>query len=713
MTYLANIENQEETVVLGILQPTFRLLSLTAIPSVGTNVYYQDISVNFVTDVYFNSTQFTAHTSTADFSTPTAHRYFYDKNAGRLYLDMTTHTSFTVDDIIRAETEFHVASKEVVFYRDPENSGTEQTIYGPFLAENFNVNRSVENNVDGFMPAISSGISLLNQNYEISRLSNESTLSKKRIRVYAISGKLLVTNVFKFIDGIVSSVSIDDSKMTLKVDDKILDFNGRFEYSGGLETFTDDLSGATVIIPQFDGKNIPEIWGMYSPVSCANVKYVAEGASVTDNNKFAICKHYGADVNSGRISMTITNKSGSDVTLSSVKGLNIRDELLTSSMVFCSHITAINRSTNTVTVTEIAEVPAIGQTIYRDRIGRCDSIFLDNGSPIFEMYRNGTGDFSTYSYSPFFDSTNKVLMTDINNTTSNNFQGTNGQRRGIAMRIYGEDLAYTLNGGALYSSDYGVKSKAHQVVYSYLRNKAGFVESDFDVPSLEALDDLEEETYDVGFAVPAIGSSAEVYPTHREIVSKILKSDFLSLFQSPENKIKLSRISKISGDPDHVIDKNEIYSFSYSENFQDISAKVQMRYRLSELVYFQSLTAYGVPPFTNEIIEEEDLGISGLYGSSATTTVDTLLYNDTQAADHALKRFYINAYPFNVFEAELPAYYLDVSIGDVVRLERYNVPGLSVDGKITGRVISTTFNGKSVGISCWTQVGVQNNVSAW
>jgi hypothetical protein len=546
LSVLANIENQKEVIYLARLFPSKREVAFSA-SDIGPTTVVADLNANFVTGLSFNGDSFSEHTSLDGFSVSTADRYFFDVNAQKLYLDYFGRTqNWTTTDVVQVDYEICLGSKEIAHLRDPLNSASESTIYRPNLQPNFALNKTVENQQDGFMPAITSSLTLTNVDYDLSTMFGRSTLSKKRAVVYILSGELSPQNTYFIFDGICTGANFSDESIQISVADSIFNFEGKFSYGDSRAIL--NFSDYTRLQLDKNKTFVPVVYGVVPLLECSNITYYEDSAPFSvGNTQYIAAKHYGNTTDDVLQYEIISVTGPTSYELNTVRGLNIGDEIYKSNTVASAsnsvRIRDIDRGTNNIIVGSTPESP--GTFFYRDRIAYAAMLNKETGQYTTLNRLDG----SNFSFNVSYDTTNKLILVDTPwNSAIQTAVGTD--QPVLVVRIYGEKNTFGITGETFNSlSRFGVNSKWHQVIYQYLREQVGFSENEINLNSFLGFESNLDGQYDVGFYLP---KDRQNLPSHREVISKILKSNFASLFLNEDQKIDLIQREKMDQVMSHL-----------------------------------------------------------------------------------------------------------------------------------------------------------------
>lgn len=722
MSFFENIEASKELVFLGVIKPSARLFDL----EVGSlsHIYLARLEASFVSSFKFNNTTFSAVSSLSDLDTPSANRYFFDRSAKIIYLDLSSQGVALDEDVLVAEYEFHLASKEIIFHRDPEDDQTELVSYEPYLDQNLSLKKSVDNNIDGFMPALSSQATLINTDYVVSSMLDRATLSRKEATFYALSGEPETDNLFKYISGIITRVSVDDNKISLSISDLIFTFDGSYTFIDNIQTYDQAQTSLSNLDPAFEGHFIPRVLGTVNSLPLANVEYEPSNGSFSDNNNYIVCKHYGGAANSNMLSYTISSSGSTSTVLNTADGITGGDEIILTNSGHLKHycfVTSVNYDTNTIFHTGGRDFsPSNGTTIYKHRVCNVHQVNTQNLTGTLYKRNDDPGNSTQHTY--LLDYVNipsdpwQVLRITANH--GGDLDDDRATYTKFFARVMGEPVIYPLNGAFLNLSDKGYHSKAHHVIYQYLIEQMQFLLDDINVDSFEALESDLENQFDIGLSIPLINEGTQI-PTHRDVISPILKSSFLSLYQDSNGKIALKRIDKIDSFSKNITE-DEILNISYKEDYTETSRLSRIEFRPATQVIGPRTSpteaSIIVANFNNKFDTFLDSDISNLHSTQKTKNLKTILFDKDQASDFAKKYFTIFGYGFNTYDITLPLEFSDINVGDSVKISRKLLPGfvdLGVVNEVFARVLSLTVGSKDIKITVWTQRGIQDSQGVW
>ena len=181
--------------------------------------------------------------------------------------------------------------------------------------------------------------------------------------------------------------------------------------------------------------------------------------------------------------------------------------------------------------------------------------------------------------------------------------------------------------------------------------------------------------------------------------------------------------------PDYEFDSSQIFNntFNYNENIIDLSKRVECLYREQE--FFRQNNVFHELPFSLVGVEKtqstsggydfrfsEASNVSNHYQGKSTQRIETIRQMDQQAQVHANRLRTIYLYPYNTFTFTVAIRHLDIEIGDTVRVKLDNLPGYSTingSNEILGRIVSLSIGEESIEVTCWDQIGIQQNQGVW
>lgn len=716
MSFVDNIENFENINTLAVIKPRSRLTSYynpfsTYTGFTASDIYAEPVPASFVTFfvglIGLTEITFTLRASKLDFTA--FNQYYFDRDEQILYF---TFDDPTVDHLFLADYELHLASSEMVFFRDPKDADSEEVLYLPYVGGPVSFQRAISEEIIGFMPSYGSSLDLINVDKALLRLFKSSTLSRKPVEAYLISGDTDVDNVYKTFTGIITDAQYTTDTIRLSIADTIFTFEGTYNLYTGENILNSDVSGR--IDPRHSLKYVKDVFGTVHNLRCANTDFNIEGGA-TFNNDYVICKHYAANQSASTITRTVVSNalSATDRTyLNDVTGINAGDNLFNHAILFDFYVWSVNREFNYVTHQGLGAAVAVDTVLSRERVGALYFLrYSDGQMNAVQRYFAGETVFWTTSV----DDQDQHLK--FNFPIPNLFHAdqpavdgsTSADQTVLVARVYSEPSTSTITGESFNGpSDHGINSKWHHVLYDYFIRQLFLPESAIDIPRFVALEADIDNQEDIGVSFP---NDFDI-PSHRENILKIISGGLHSVFQKSDGKISVTTIG-VMGTPDFVLDETEILSLSYDENFSNTISIMRLLFKFGdfrgghdfELQIGNLAPVNQEPGFVSDTFQ--DANFSYIYDSNREKSLESSLFVKSQANSLSEKLFFIYAYPYGEYTVNLPLKYLETDIGQVVELRhRYLAGGVSSQ---KARVMSIKYNGRSVELKLWTQQGIEDN----
>lgn len=609
--------------------------------------------------------------------------YFYQDPVTML-LSMLTSDHGGTDINIIITYELYFATKSLYAPSDPTSSG-DDVFWEPLLISVPESTYSSSDNEAGILASTSGSVSIINTSKYLDEHLSNSFLKNGYVYIYHWLTETISSNVSKIFDGFISDINLNDSSVNISVLDKLSKFDDIYRPRSGHVIF--NTTQYPDVDPEYENAGIRTVYGHLDNFLLVNIDYDADNAEIgTDpsvariiNRTYAVCKHYGA-LNDSSLDATITAKNAglSQITVDDASGLNIGDFIQnkTTSSSAWTQITAI--SGNILTVSNVT-IFSVSDEIRRHRVAAVyifDKTRRKYISPTEMPTFTITNDVLKITYSDSLEDAYPSFFDpyEIQPAGSVEFKHIHPGRHLLFAKVYGEidDSEIDSSQFSVPSPTTGVTSKWYEVLYTYLRKEVGFLESDIDVDKFISIqDDDNGGEINVGFSVP--DRPTDEFISHRELLSKFMKTCLSRIYLNFENKVSTERIIKL-GTSDFTIDQNDIIngsvSISYDNTDFGTASKVYYRYSDVSLIVFGSEYPYRSTSTSSNVFKYiHGYDVEKTYHAYTTHLADANIMRDR----------YLNyyAYPKMLLKMSLGIDFYDISVGDIVQISRDSLPGFA------------------------------------
>ena len=638
--------------------------------------------------------------------------WFYDVDTEILYFDDGTNpSSFT----IVATYEIYMGTIDAAWYRDPLDSTTRTVYFEPLITQSPAINQSSTDDLFGFLPTVSSSISVSNTTQFLQVHVYESSFQSADISVYHYLGDLTVANTKLILTGFCSNISYKESNTKIEIFDNRALFDEEFRHPSGLNFYASGtLSG---LDPDFEGRPIRKVFGYIDKLIPVNIDFEADNPSTTNNRTWIVMNPHDNLVS---LSPSVPSSPSSTTTrtyISSADGYRVGDTArIDSATDKYIEITAVNKTgDNYIEHAATAAAASSGDTVDRGFIGNV-IIYREGFVPLKLKY--------IQDYTIYTDATNKLAgFTLVDNFESNysasgelfNNSGSNAQTLLpsdlVFCRVYGPTNQETLSASAFGSdsSETANLAQAIVIIYSILKNNLGLSESELDTSTFTSLQS--SITDEIGFSIPT--KSGSNFPKYRQILGDIIQTLLLKFLVDDNGKYSLSQTGPL-GSVGKTIEDDEILknSFEYNFDYKDIVSNVIVEYQGSEVsnknqsgdLYYKTVTSTSdLANYLHKVTKQKTFKSLHFTESEAQTLADRLKY---ALGDRRGK-----------FKFKTKNRFFDSEINDIIRVTRTRLPGFvyssNTDRSRDGAVVSSNKKLVDIDIECDDQKGIEDNSGSW
>lgn len=730
MSYLTNLEKDYQQAQYMVVALPRRLITDTWQVYSG-DIYYIDFDYGYVSQVFqpvsANPNSGILVESTSGAASLTSGQFYYDYDAGRLYVRLFLDLDPNDYDMV-VGYELYFATVDVNWHRVPTDTTTTQVHFHGLITKPPTIRQASSDVIFGIIPTNSTSIDLIAVDGYLNPHLYDSSWNAVDIRVYHWVGKLASGNISRVISGVSQEPVYTDRSISIRILDRTNVLNRQYDYPNvfgnsffqigtivdtELEVITKDL-----------GKPIRKIYGRVDGFIPLN-KYPVEdnaGSLGSPYNKQWVITSDSSEL-APLITRTITAStllfgSTTELTFSSVDGLNVDDWVYftnSAETVVTNDIgiiVKIDDANNKIWV-ESGTQPSVGEKLKRSAVGY---VWVISDGVIYPF--NSANPSNGYTLSGGNLVLNRSLVDfgsprNINHTDQ------------VFIRAYGRDtIFFTLGGSAFGTKDARIGAITNPVVIIYdLLRGCGIQESDIDTASFTALEPLMDDT--LGFSVPQ--QEGQEFDTYKDIIQKICQTSLLRLYINENDKWEINQVGPI-GTVDFEIDDTDIIdgSFQYTLDHSDIVSDVKVEYSFSEFIYgvFSPANRYLNYEKSRSDVRNlhrirkyktiQSLHVSNILDAEEWST-DTVYFSDE--ADRLADRLsYIYGERRSFVRILLRPKFFGINVGDVVRINRTRMPGYELTDTVQSRdfvVIEVTKDLRGVEVVLDDQKGIEDNAGSW
>lgn len=691
MTYLALLEEEGiNAQYMVVMRPARRVVSFTL--SSGS-IYFNDFDFGYVSAIAVDGISLTLHTS----STLSAGQFYYDHEAGRIYIRKTDSTAPDASDYIVVTYEIHAATFDAHWYRNPTDNTTTEVYFDPIISSVPEIKSSVTDVLFGLLPTLSTSIGLVNAEHFLEKHVYDSSFLNKEILVYHWLDELETTNLKLVLRGRMGDVSYSGGRGSIRVFDTTDIFNKEFRSTGDAQFF--NVTDFPRVDPQFIGKPIRTVYGRVDGFVPVNVDHTRDDPTTSDNRDW-IVRANGAL--SHAVTATVTASPASTNTrtyLDSVVGLCVGDSIwLDKTTDEYRFITVVGA--NYIEHEALASGAATtGNTVKRGTVGNIE--IIQNGVRYRAHYNRDWTESVHLSGALQF-----TLSSSLE--TSLSMPATLSSTDTVYARVYGKRNLVTLSGGAFgtNSAIYGNLTNAAVILFDILKTYQGLAESEINLTSFTTL--LADVTDEIGFAIPA--SALDPYTKTKEVILRVMQSSLAKLYQDFDSKWKVSASGPIASTTKDITDDEIIrgsidYAFDYSDVYSDFVVKYAIQEQ-SESTFTRSSS-----------VRVESGYAKYVHGQSRTYETTSIHVDEAGAENLAEHLSFILGDRQGTYSLSTKNRFFDNIVADEISVTTEKLPGFEYNSdteRTRDFVISQIEKSlRRVKIKLTDQKGIQDNEASW
>lgn len=693
MSYATLLE--DETVksnYLAILQPRRRSTDFSVYSG---SVYSVSFDYGDVSSVYTDGVALTEAFSTS----LSAGQYYWDYTNEMLYVrTAASGNPNSVNTIITYN--LYVATYDAHFYRDPLDDTTRVIYYEPHIVKSPELKQSNTDSFFGFLPAQSSSITLNNAEHVYEKHLYDSSFNRANIYVYHWLDELDVDNIKLIYSGNMSDVSYDQNKVTIKTYDPNKFLDDEFRNPTGDNFYSYDTFPA--LNPSYFSKPIRQIYGRVDGFVPVNIDYVQDNPTTSDNRIWAVCN---GQTGISEISKTVSASPSSTTTrtyLNNCNGINVGDTIwLDGATDYYVEVTAVNR-----TGSQYIEHAAIGAPMASGEFAKRGFVSV--------VYIRKDNQVYTAKYKRDY-----TITTLANNASGFTFETSLESNLSLASnlspsdevfcRVYGRVNDVTLNAVA-YGSDNtqtGNMSNPMQILVDLMKRNVGIAEADMNLTSFTTV--ISSVTSASGMAIPK--SSTDNFPTYKDIIVQILKSELIRFYQNDDQEWEVSLVAPV-GTAEYEIASDEILrgSFSHDFKYSEILSDVTVEYNKRETDTVKQGNA-------EDTVSAESNVAKYVHLVKKQKTFDSIHVYETDAQVLADRLSFYYGDRLGTITLKTKNRLFNTKLGNIITTQRTAQCGFDFDSETvnnrTGVVTDTLKSLNSISITLDDQKGIEDNSGDW
>lgn len=557
MSYSTEVVKQNvERDMLVLMRPRRRVTSWTLHSG---SVYYNDFSFGYVTGVKVDGAALTAGSS----ASLSAGQYYYDFDAARLYIRKSSGTPSGTDWII-STFELYVATKEFNWHRNPLDDTTPQVLWRGLISDSPEISRSADELVLGFLPIASTSVKLSNEAEYLQEMIDESSFNLAECVVYRMAGdELDVDNFDKLFTGVCDEPEFDDKSVSINILDKSYNLDAPID-NGSSDTLLPDTAGTdgSGVDQAYAGAAIRQLYGRWQGVRFICVDAEIDAPTTSHNRDWmAMTQEHGAS----HFDATITSVVSNFVKQVSTNDAQLIAEMWAMGFSFCAlgssirQITGVNVSTGNITI----DASFVGGATLTILPFNCDAftrgIYLIRDSITFYKLAFGTqwSIAGVGGYGGYGVILNSGIEADFGLASN-----LNPQTDTVVADAAGALILPTINGSV-------VRSPYNPVVILYwiLTEVLGLSSDEIDEATFASL--AATSRCRAGLSLPDDVNGE--FPTHKDVIQRLLVSDFLQAFFDQDGKFTIRRIEPM-GAADLSVTDVEINDVKFDYSYKDLGS---------------------------------------------------------------------------------------------------------------------------------------------
>lgn len=705
MTYETNLEREDLAGELLVIMKPRRDMDSASWSVVSGTIYKQSFSLGIVSGVTSDGVALTEAASSA-LSTD---EFFYDYPNSKLYIDVGANPNTVT---IVSAYEIYLASDSINWHRVPTDDTTATVSFESILTNPPKIEFNLTDRAFGFMPTFTSALGANAHDDFWEKHLYDSSFNRIPVEIYHFIGDLDVSNFKKLSTTTVSRVQYSDDAVVFSLKSPVSVFDTEWRNGAdGVElksfyTLADHpfLDPSKVLTP------IRKVYGRVDKFIPVSLDYEAETPTVNENRRWGCISNDG---DHGNASTTVSGSSSTTTRtfLNNADGYNVDDSF---SMIVTdggggtmnARITAVDKtgSPHFVDHTTIAIPGSNGNSVARTTIGHI--VIVRDGVEYFGMIGR--------DYFRGISPSNENLLwfeMRVNTETNMGLPSAFDPRTDIMYcRVYGDDPAATFESVIVGSPSENTDNLTNgiAIVYDILKDHVGLDESVLDGDTFNSL--VASITDELSFAIPE--RSGERWPTFKEVITDVLSSMLLKLYQDNDGKWTLAQTGPLGAATKTVLN-NEIsigtlrYDFDYNDVYSDIIVTYRHR-EISDLNLNES---------QGDVVQSTSNRAKYLHNINRELKIGSLHLLEADAQIFADRLKYMFSEHRGEFSITVPKRLFDSEVDDVIEIIREKLPGFTftkgVENSRSMTVEKISKSLDSVRLKLADQKGIEDNSGSW
>ncbi len=687
MSYTALLEEEGiNAQYLAIMRPSRRVSSWTL--SSGS-VYYNTFAYGYVYSVSANGVALTQGSS----STLSAGQFYWDNEAGRLYVRKSDSVAPLAGDYLVVTYELHFGTFDAHWFRIPTDDTTTTVYFDPVISDVPEIKSNVSELLFGVLPTLSTSIRLINAEHIFEKHLYDSSFNGKEILIYHWLDELSTANMKLVQRGRLGNVAYNRGTITAQIFDNLNIFDKEFRSTQEFFNVTDYPSVDTAFI----GKPVRTVYGVVDGFVPVNIDFVRDNPTTSDNRDWVV-RADGASRND--ITRTVPASPASTNTrtyVDSVSGFKLGDSVwidkTTDEYRFVTAIGADYIEHDALS----SGAATTGNTVKRGTVGYVD--IVQNGTR-FRAHYNRDYTLSTHATG--------VLQLTLSASLESNLSmpSTLSSSDSLQLRVYGKQNSVTLSGGAFggNSTAYANLTSLEVILFDVLKTYAGLAESEINLTSFTDLNVTEE----IGIAIPE--KSSDNYPKIKEVLVRLLKTGLIRLYLDFDQKWKVSALAPISSSSKTIEDEEILRgSVDYDFDYSDVCSDFVVSYNHGER------NEAGNETF--QLVRASSSLAKYLHGINKTFSHESLHIDSSGAQTLCTRLSYALGDRQGVMSLSTKNRFFNNIIGDDIEVTSNKLPGFDFDIDTENsrdfRVEQIQKSLRRVTIKLSDQKGIQDNSGSW
>lgn len=702
MAYADLLDNEGiKSQYLAIMKPR-RVIDSASWSLVSGTTYEQSFDFGEIIILTSDDSTLTLATSTA----LSDGDWYYDVDNENLLIDIGVNPN--TKEIV-GTYEIYLGTFDAHFNKDPLDSSTRSVYYEPLIVQSPQINSSATDALFGFLPSLSTQISISNATQFLQRHIYESSWNRIDISLYHWLDELITDNVKLVSKGFCSSIRSNDNQISIRIFDNNEIFDSEYRNVAGLSFYA--VSAFPNLDPFYESRPIRHVYGVVDGFIPVNIDYVAESPTTSDNRDW-ICINPETNLGSLSVNPLVSPSSTATRTyLSNAEGFRVGDTVWIDSASGSGFdefpiVTAVNKSGNHyIEHLSITNVATSSDVVKRSFVGRVD---------IFRQSVKYTARYGR-DYDEYTDGTNKVAGFSFNTSMESNtgITGTLDASDLVFARVYGNLNTETLSasGFGSDSTETGNLAQAIVVIYSIMKNHLGLTEADdLDTATFSSLQGSVSD--EVGFAVPH--NDDQNFPSFRSLLTELFQTALLKLFYNDDLKYSLVQTGP-KGAVDKTIEDDEILkgTFSYGFDYKDIRSDIFVEYARKQVSDRNEKVGEG----SFSAVKSTSTLAKRLHKIEKQRTFKSLHYASSEAQTLADRLRYALGDRQGRIVFETKNRFFDSELNDNIKISRSRMPGFSFDrNTLRDReavVLSSKKSLDKISIELDDQKGIEDNSGSW